>query len=174
MMDNKTITITTNLFKLEIYWNGKAVSAQLAIFIGLLAVSVFAQEQDIVNFMLVILFIDIVAVLYMLFKGANIDVVNEDGTKVEKSVMQTKVDNTTTGQQSEQEVKKPGPKPSGTINNKVPIPNPTTQQAPNPIPPQPVQQPVVETPPQPPMEEPKVKSIDDLSPEEWDDLFNMD
>ena len=172
-MDNKTITITTNLFKLEIYWNGKAVSAQLAIFIGLLAVSVFAQEQDIVTFMVIILLIDIVAVLYMIFKGANIDVVNEDGSKVEKSVMQTKVESTGETQPQKQQVNKPGPKPSGTINNKVPIPNPTVRPTPNPIPPQ-QENPVVETPPQPPMEEPKVKSIDDLSPEEWDDLFNMD
>lgn len=164
MKDKKTINITTSLFKLTVFWNGMYVYAQVAILIGLLLVRLFARQDTVKSFCLVAFLGDLLVVAYILFKDAKVSI--EDGhiDTADKEQLDITVEHT-----KSMKNKGVAPKKEAVIHNKVGTPNPTpVTPAPEPVP---AVEPVAQ---KPDVHESTIKNLDDLSAEDWENLFSGD
>lgn len=166
MKNKKTVTVTTSMFKLDIYWNGPYISAQLAILIGLLATRLFANNEAVIRMCTIFLLIDLVVLLYLLLHGASIETSGTSGNEeTPKETMDVKVSH----EAKPKEEKPKSRSKKSEIHNKVPVPNPS---------PTAVQKPVPEVKPELSVEEkisqsPNIKSLGDMTEEDWEAVFNM-
>ena len=133
MKKRKLVTITTGMFELTLFWNGLYVSLQATIFLGLLAILLFAQKTATKRMCLILLLLDLAAMLFVLLNGISIVVEDYDESTAPKkealdvdvsSGDSTKSEETKTEEPKVKPAKKSKGKKPAEIRNKVPIPNP--------------------------------------------------
>lgn len=182
MNDKKTYKITTNLFELKIFWNGKLFSTQVCIGLGLLLLKLFSTSDAVSRMCTIFIILDIASMLVSLFIGASIETVDESKGEVSndkpvKEDLDVTVEHSKPTKSSKEEKKKSS-KRSNEIRNKVPIPNPTpvktetgkTTEASvvNAETPRVDTSKSVDN-----TEERKVKPVDEMTAEDWEELFKM-
>lgn len=182
MKSKKVIHVKTNMFDLKIFWNGALVSSQVAIFIGLLLLRVFATTDGVKKLSVVILLLDLVALLFFLLNKAEISIEEPETEQASVPSKETLDVNIEKKSKSKQETKEaPKRSKSNTINNKVPVPNPPKQPdgfapALEPTLDKPQPQPVAssKSPEEQSSKEPGFsKDLDNMTAEEWSELFKI-
>lgn len=169
MKSNKTITITTNLFKLQLFWNGAIMSLQLGFLIGILALSLFAQSDAVRKLCVVALLLDVIICLFVIINGATMsidDAEKSDTGNVVKESMDVTIDRNKKSSVSD---KPTSTRKSNEIRNKVPVPNPqppaessnVTQQS----------TPVKE---ESAKEQSTMKPVEEMTEQDWEELFKME
>lgn len=169
MKSNKTITITTNLFKLQLFWNGTIMSLQLGFLIGILALSLFAQSDAVRKLCVVALLLDVIICLFVIINGATMsidDAEKSDTGDVVKESMDVTIDRDKKSSVSD---KTTSTRKSNEIRNKVPVPNPqqpaessnVTQQS----------TPVKE---ESAKEKTTMKPVEEMTEQDWEELFKME
>lgn len=132
MKKKKLVTITTGMFELTLFWNGLYVSLQATIFLGLLAILLFAQKAATRRMCVVFLLLDLAVMLFVLLNGISVVVEDYDeNTSPKKETLDIDVSSSDSAKSEEpkaEQQKKPAGKSKGRksaeIRNKVPIPNP--------------------------------------------------
>lgn len=168
-MKRRVLNINTNMFNLVIYYNKSYVGVQLAIFAGLLLISLFSRTEVVDQMCLIILIFDIIVLLFILLNGASIqwedlDIETADDKCEVKQPQDTtpmyvKVDHTKKSKSNTTESNQ-------VINNKVPIPNDTIT---------PVHEtaPAVEelVKPETPIAGAQIKNVSEMTSSDWDEIF---
>ncbi len=197
MKKKKLVTITTGMFELTLFWNGLYVSLQATIFLGLLAILLFAQKTATKRMCLVFLLLDVAVLLFVLLNGISVVVEDYDKSSTpKKESLDIDVSSSDSAKSEEPKVasqKKPARK-SAEIRNKVPIPNPQPPKNDRPAPAtaQAEHEEVPAPPdPAPPMDEAVVadnikqemnaestgavketKSVSEFTDEDWENMFS--
>ena len=172
---NKTITISTNIFEIKIHWNAGLFSAEVAVLLGLLGLRIFGRTPGIERLCFIALLFDLIVVLVVSLMGFHVSVENEgEESTPEREKLDIEVQRghakPTSNAQGANKQQKPRE-----IRNKVPMPNATSAPAPAPKPepaPQPEPAPAVAEPA--PQAEQPAKPADQLTDEDWAELFRMD
>jgi len=156
-MKHKDITLYTGAFDLTIHWNASLVATHLAILVGVIATLIFAKQPEVVALCRLVLLIDVLVIGYSVLKGAYTETKDAGGNpqkkappKKEKLDVEVKSETKDKPVKEEEKPKQRKPKEE-VIRNKVPIP--TATKADNPT--------------------PRVVRAEELSDEDWDDLFRM-
>ena len=157
----KVIKISTNLFDLHIKWNGALASIEGAILIGTFFLKLFSDNPAVDRLCVIILLFNALALVVSVLIGMKVTV--EDETVSMKGTMDTTVEKRAVVNE-----KAPVPKSSGTreIRNKVPVPN------------KPKSEPVMEDAKvetsSAESESASVKTLDQMTEQDWEALFKMD
>lgn len=181
MSKKKILHINTGMFALDIYYNGVYVGSQITIWLGLLLFKLFSRNDAVHRLVFVFFVINLLVLLFCFFNGASVsleevgdestDSEKKDSSPPEKEEMDVEVDHT-------KKKKKPHKSQKElTIKNKVPLPDDTKvtevkeeipEQDTKPEPPAP------EPPVPPPVKEqelPPIKPMEEMSEDDWKDVF---
>lgn len=164
-MKRRVLNINTNMFNLVIYYNKSYVGVQLAIFAGLLLISLFSRAEVVDQMCLIILIFDIIVLLFILLNGASVqwedlDIETaDDNCEVKQpqdtTPMDVKIDHTKKSKSNTTESNQ-------VINNKVPIPDDTITPA------QVVEEPVKS---ETSIAGVKIKNVSEMTSSDWDEVF---
>jgi len=189
MSNRKTIKVSTNFFELKIYWNAKLVSTHIGILLGLFALRLFSTKDAVLKLCTVFIIIDLVSLLISLLVGSSIEEIDEDKNDeipIKKDKMGTTIDSKNnnnphkdTDTQKSSNGKKRGRPQSNVIKNKVPIPNANSNQGSSntslPVKTEDKidvnKSSIAETPKD---DLPKAKPVEEMTAEDWEELFKMD
>lgn len=170
MKESKRVNIKNTFLDVSFNCNKFLISMQVCIAIGLIALAIFAKSDKVMHLAVFICIVDVIYLIVMFARGLTVskgDAVKDKPTgKSENKKVDVTVDNS--GKQNKKTVQQS----NGTINNKVAIPNPkaseeakakdVVKEEVKPVESEPV-----------PKEEKPVTTVEEMSEDEWMDLFSM-
>lgn len=126
MKDKKTLEFKTRAFEVRVFWNGPLMSLQLAVVIGALAMLLFTDSEAVRSLIKTGLLVDAIALLFYMITEASPskDEVSTESVTEHAEVTKEELDVEVKHERSKKDDKAIVKEVKGTINKRVPIPNP--------------------------------------------------
>ena len=152
--ETKRYLIKTNFCEIKLTWNSTVVFSHCAVLLALLLIGLFGTNKTIKSGCIALFALYIVGMIFIICKSASVkDITNKKPVSKEKPAEVVKAK-----QSKQQDENKPVKKAEPEIRNKVGVPEENKQEQ--------VASPEQETPVQ-------TKSVEEMSDDDWKDLFTM-